>query len=337
MAGGAGAPGSAGAMHLAVPAGALPAGVAPGRGRRPRAGAAPGSVPLRTRFVRRAAGLPDARLLDRLMRGRGWIALIGLALMGVVFMQVSLLKLNTGIGRAMQTAATLERQNAELRGEVALLDGGERLQGRRCGDGDAHAARRPGAVPRRPRCRSGGGRGADHPAVARGPAPARPDEARSRRRRRGGDRRHGAGRRRRRGRRCGGGLRPAVAGAGRPARGQSSRAPCRRPQRPRRLRTRTRTRHPRPAPEAQAAPAPSAPAQGAGGAAPQAGAPAATAAPATAGGAAPVAGAASVSSAPAGGTAYGARGATSSSGATSAAGGSPSSTAGGIAPPGGQG
>jgi hypothetical protein len=62
------------------------------------------------------------------MRGRGWIALIGLALMGVVFMQVSLLKLNTGIGRPCRPPPTLERQNAELRGEVALLDGGERCR-----------------------------------------------------------------------------------------------------------------------------------------------------------------------------------------------------------------
>jgi len=126
---GSGAPLAGGAMHAVVPAGALPAGATRGRIRRPPAGTAPGYVPIGVRVVRRIAALPDARLLDRLMRGRGWIALIGLVLMGVVFMQVSLLKLNTGIGRAIQTTATLERQNAELRGEVALLDGGERLQG----------------------------------------------------------------------------------------------------------------------------------------------------------------------------------------------------------------
>jgi hypothetical protein len=333
MAGGAGAPGSAGAMHLAVPAGALPAGVAPGRGRRPRAGAAPGSVPLRTRFVRRAAGLPDARLLDRLMRGRGWIALIGLALMGVVFMQVSLLKLNTGIGRAMQTAATLERQNAELRGEVALLDGGERLQGVAAAMGmlmppagqvqylDARDADPAGAAGRITPPSPVDQRPLDpmklDPADAvvaeiAGMAPA--------------DAAGAAGAAAASG---------PVAGAG--ATGTGAEPPGAVPQAAAPAAAPHTHAAPAPAPEAQAAPAPSAPAQGAGGVAPQAGAPAATAAPATAGGAAPVAGAASVSSAPAGGTAYGARGATSSSGATSAAGGSPSSTAGGIAPPGGQG
>ena len=40
---------------------------------------------------------------------------------GIVAMQVSLLKLNSGISRAVETAATLERQNAELRGGIARL------------------------------------------------------------------------------------------------------------------------------------------------------------------------------------------------------------------------
>jgi hypothetical protein len=54
----------------------------------------------------------DARVLDRLVRGRAWIALVAVALIGVVFMQVSLLKLNAGISRAVTSADTLERQNA---------------------------------------------------------------------------------------------------------------------------------------------------------------------------------------------------------------------------------
>jgi hypothetical protein len=128
MPGGAAAQTSASAMQLAVPAGVVPRG-GMARGRQAGRDAAPVRGRLGARVARRAAALPDARLLDRLMRGRGWIALIAIALMGVVFMQVSLLKLNTGIGRAMQTAGTLERQNADLREDVALLDGGERLQG----------------------------------------------------------------------------------------------------------------------------------------------------------------------------------------------------------------
>jgi cell division protein FtsL len=55
--------------------------------------------------------------------------IIACALVGLVFLQVSLLKLNSGIGRAVQSAATLERQNATLRAEVSRLDSGERIQG----------------------------------------------------------------------------------------------------------------------------------------------------------------------------------------------------------------
>jgi cell division protein FtsL len=129
----------------ATAAGRLRGGAAPrvprrvsGPAARPRTGAP--RVRTRARARRRAGaaraasaaavlrGLPDARLLDRLLRGRAWIALIAVALIGIVFMQVSLLKLNAGIGRAVTTVDTLERQNAELRADVAALAGDGRIQ-----------------------------------------------------------------------------------------------------------------------------------------------------------------------------------------------------------------
>jgi cell division protein FtsL len=70
----------------------------------------------------------DARVLDRLVRGRAWIALVAVALMGIVFMQVSLLKLNAGISRAVTAADTFDRQNSSLREEISKLDSGERIQ-----------------------------------------------------------------------------------------------------------------------------------------------------------------------------------------------------------------
>jgi cell division protein FtsL len=70
----------------------------------------------------------DARLLDRIVRGRAWIALLAIGLMGIVFMQVSLLKLNAGISRAVTAADTLERQNSSLRTDISNLDSGERIQ-----------------------------------------------------------------------------------------------------------------------------------------------------------------------------------------------------------------
>jgi hypothetical protein len=75
-----------------------------------------------------AMRVPDARVLDRLIRGRLWIGLIAGALVALVFMQVSLLKLNTGISANLLTSQNLERENAELRASVSSLDSGQRIQ-----------------------------------------------------------------------------------------------------------------------------------------------------------------------------------------------------------------
>jgi len=100
--------------------------------RDPQAGAtaAAGALrpPLAMRLGTRAMRVGDARVLDRLVRGRAWIALVAVALMGIVFMQVSLLKLNTGISRAVTAADTFDRQNSSLREEISKLDSGERIQ-----------------------------------------------------------------------------------------------------------------------------------------------------------------------------------------------------------------
>jgi hypothetical protein len=77
---------------------------------------------------RMALRVPDARVLDRLIRGRLWIGLIAGALVMLVFMQVSLLKLNTGISSDILTAQGLERDNAGLRASVSSLDSGQRIQ-----------------------------------------------------------------------------------------------------------------------------------------------------------------------------------------------------------------
>ena len=76
----------------------------------------------------RIKALPEHRMVDRLLRGRAWIWLIGIMLGGIVAMQVSLLKLNSGISHSVEAAATLERVNADLETEVARLSSGERIQ-----------------------------------------------------------------------------------------------------------------------------------------------------------------------------------------------------------------
>jgi len=84
------------------------------------------SVP--ARVIRALIALPDRAVVDRLTRGRSWIAVIGVGLIGIVAMQVSLLGMNAGIGRSVERSAELERRNGELRAEVSQLSAGERIQ-----------------------------------------------------------------------------------------------------------------------------------------------------------------------------------------------------------------
>jgi cell division protein FtsL len=76
-----------------------------------------------------ARTLPDSRALDRLIRGRAWVAVIAVALIGIVAMQVHMLGLNAGIGVAVEKATTLEQQNTALRLDVSRLSSGERIAG----------------------------------------------------------------------------------------------------------------------------------------------------------------------------------------------------------------
>jgi cell division protein FtsL len=71
--------------------------------------------------------LPDHRLLDRLIGGRIWIVLLGTLLVGIVTMQLSLLRLNAGIGRAVEKSSTLEQRNAALRLSISELSNSERI------------------------------------------------------------------------------------------------------------------------------------------------------------------------------------------------------------------
>jgi hypothetical protein len=76
-----------------------------------------------------AKGLPRERL-DRLIRGRSWIALIAFALIGIVALQLTLLKLNAGIGRSLERESSLQRQNAALSIESSELAAGNRVETR---------------------------------------------------------------------------------------------------------------------------------------------------------------------------------------------------------------
>jgi len=66
--------------------------------------------------------------LDRLIRGRGWIVLVAFALIGIVTLQLGLLKLNSGMGRALERAEALQRQNSALAIENSQLSAGTRVE-----------------------------------------------------------------------------------------------------------------------------------------------------------------------------------------------------------------
>jgi hypothetical protein len=81
----------------------------------------------RTGAFERISRIPDHRVVDRVLRSRGCIWLIGLLLGGIVAMQVSLLRLNSGISRAVVTQSTLEKKNMALQSAIAELTSGERV------------------------------------------------------------------------------------------------------------------------------------------------------------------------------------------------------------------
>ncbi|MBI5105982.1 MAG: hypothetical protein HZB46_13565 [Solirubrobacterales bacterium] len=80
------------------------------------------------RVLRRTRAVADSRFLDRLVRGRLWIPVVAVMLMGLVFLQVSMLKMNAGIGRAVQSSETLERQNSMLQAEVSRMESEDRIE-----------------------------------------------------------------------------------------------------------------------------------------------------------------------------------------------------------------
>ena len=82
----------------------------------------------RTGPFERLARIPDYRLVDGLLRSRLCIWVIGIMLGGIVFMQVSLLRMNTGISRAVATQTTFERQNAALQAQIAKITSGDRVR-----------------------------------------------------------------------------------------------------------------------------------------------------------------------------------------------------------------
>jgi cell division protein FtsL len=74
------------------------------------------------------SGLSRNRSLDRLIRSRTWIALIAFALIGIVTLQLLVLRLNADIGHALVRETQLQRENVALSIESSELAAGERVE-----------------------------------------------------------------------------------------------------------------------------------------------------------------------------------------------------------------
>jgi cell division protein FtsL len=95
---------------------------APGRG--------PAPLPVRVLDApfARAVRARTSRLLDALLSGRGWIALVFLLLAGIVFFNVDLLQMNRDIAQNSERISALKRENARLLLDKARLANSERIQ-----------------------------------------------------------------------------------------------------------------------------------------------------------------------------------------------------------------
>jgi cell division protein FtsL len=76
----------------------------------------------------RALRARTSSVLDALLSGRGWIVLIGVLLVGIVFFNVDLLRMNREIALTNEKSTALKRENARLRQEAALLGSSQRIQ-----------------------------------------------------------------------------------------------------------------------------------------------------------------------------------------------------------------
>ena len=108
---------------------------APGRGpasRRVSGAAAAPAVALPVRVLHapfaRAARRRTGDVLDALLSGRGWIALVFVLLAGIVFFNVDLLQMNREIARNADKISGLKREIARNRLDVARLASSERIQ-----------------------------------------------------------------------------------------------------------------------------------------------------------------------------------------------------------------
>jgi hypothetical protein len=73
--------------------------------------------------------LPDSGLIVRMTRGRAWIAVLGVLLVGIVALNVVTLSFAASLGKIDEQASTLEKENSVLGGRLAQKSATGRIHG----------------------------------------------------------------------------------------------------------------------------------------------------------------------------------------------------------------
>lgn len=73
--------------------------------------------------------LPDSGLVMRMTRGRVWIGVLGLLLVGIVALNVATLSFAASAGDIDAEIVALEKENGVLNGRLARIEGTERVRG----------------------------------------------------------------------------------------------------------------------------------------------------------------------------------------------------------------
>jgi hypothetical protein len=93
----------------------------------------PAPRPLRVERPRPRVGLiarlpRGGQLLDSIVRGRAWIPVIGVLLVGIVAMRVEVLKLGSSVGSEIQQVSVLQSANAVMLKQVSALSDNTRIE-----------------------------------------------------------------------------------------------------------------------------------------------------------------------------------------------------------------
>lgn len=84
-------------------------------------------IPIAVGTASAVKGLPDSSLIVRMTRGRTWIGVLGVLLVGIVTLNVVTLSLAADAGHIDQNVQALDEENSILRGRDAQRSGAGRI------------------------------------------------------------------------------------------------------------------------------------------------------------------------------------------------------------------